>query len=238
MSVSKYPPLSVVLPCYNPPSGWSKTLITAFEELTSSLGFTPEIIIINDGGQLLSEDVQGLIKELPQTRLEAYPNNRGKGAAVRYGVEQAQGVYIIYTDIDFPYTTDSFLQIWQGLQSDKADVVVGTKDESYYEKVPAARVFISKFLRKIIGIFFRMPITDTQCGLKGFNQKGKSVMLNTTIDRYLFDLEFVYQCYRHQPALKVRAQPSRLKDNVQFRRMNYRVLLSEVWNFLQILWKR
>lgn len=232
------PLLSIVLPCYNPVADWHHHVIEAIEELRGLLGFMPELVIVNDGGQLRPADQALLQQHLPQLKLTGYADNKGKGAAVRYGVSMTKGQYVIYTDIDFPYSNESLMKVWLQLYTGQMDVVIGTKDESYYQKVPAMRVFISKFLRKLIGICFRMPITDTQCGLKGFNQRGKDIMLRTTIDRYLFDLEFVYQSYRHKPALRIGAQPSRLKEHIEFRHMNYKVLLSEGWNFLKILFQK
>src|SRR5690606_35029923 len=153
--------------------------------------------------------------------------------AVRYGVMKAESEFIIYTDIDFPYTVDSFVQIWARLQQNY-DIVAGVKDEAYYKNVPKIRVSISVFLRKVIGFFFSMPITDTQCGLKGFNERGKAVFVKTTINRYLADLEFVYKAFRSKEKLKIAAQPVSLREGVIFRRMNWKILMGEGWNFLRI----
>ncbi len=231
--------LSIVLPCYNPPQHWEQNVWVAYQEIIKELSDPPEIIVVNDGSTQAVDaaSIEFLRKKLPDFRYLTYEPNQGKGAALRHGVSQATGDWVIYTDIDFPYTTISFLNIWT-LLVQGADVALGVKDAGYYHHVPKVRVYISRGLRFLIGFFFRMPVTDTQCGLKGFNQKGRTVFLATTIQRYLCDLEFVYQCFRTKPPLKIKSYEVALKDNIQFRKMNYRILFSEGLNFMKILLKR
>src|SRR5699024_8895236 len=117
-------------------------------------------------------------------------------------------------------------------------VVIGIKNRAYYKQVPPARIFMSKVLRKLIGILFNIPITDTQCGLKGFNKKGKSVFMKTEVDRYLCDLEFVYLCFREKPALMIDKREIALRPEVEFSDMNIMTLFKEVVNLFSILSKR
>ena len=79
-----------------------------------------------------------------------------------------------------------------------------------------------------------MPITDTQCGLKGFKSEVKPVFLATTINRYLFDLEFIRNAY-NIGNYQICAIPITLNPGVHFRPMNYKVLLPEMFNFIKIL---
>lgn len=160
-----------------------------------------------------------------------YTTNRGKGYALRQGVQAASGEYVIYTDIDFPYTNESFDRIFEALKAGN-DVAIGIRGEEYYAHLPASRVRISKFLRSLIRFFLRIPTDDTQCGLKGFNQKGKEVFLQTTINRYLFDLEFVFLSARKK--LNIKTVEVELRPEITLSQMNWKVLLQEFGNFLKI----
>ncbi|RQO32418.1 glycosyl transferase [Taibaiella sp. KBW10] len=231
--------ISIVLPCYNPPEHWEQYVYEGYRVISDQIGCSPELIIVNDGS---SQDIQEAIDFL-HTKIDvltyiSYPVNKGKGAALREGVQVATTDYIIYTDIDFPYTTESFLSILEELTSHKADIAIGIKDDSYYQYLPKYRKFISKSLRKGISLCFRMPITDTQCGLKGFNKKGQALFIQTTINRYLFDLEFIYQAFRKKRNLIVSPIKISLRPNVFFRKMNLKVLAGESTNFLKILLKK
>lgn len=226
--------LSIVLPVYNPPENWEQHVIEACQVITNTLSRTPEVIIVRDGGNKLSEETFLKLKQsIPNCYCTGYEHNKGKGAALRYGIDRAKGEKIIYTDIDFPYTTESFFKIWEALQQN--DVVIGIKDTGYYEHVPKARIIISKTLRKLIGVLLRMPVTDTQCGLKGFNRQGRAIFLQTTINRYLCDLEFVYLCFKDKKGLKIASKEITLRADVAFRKMNPRILLTELSNFLSII---
>jgi len=227
-------PLSIVLPYYNPPKCWEQHVNEAYKQLREVLGFDPEVIVVNDGSTIAQDKALIFLQQnIPDFKPVGYMENRGKGAALRYGVRQAIGEKCIFTDIDMPYTHHSFVSIWDMLKTH--DIAVGIKDKDYYSHLPKSRIRISRLLRKMIGFFFRMPITDTQCGLKGFNQKGRDVFLNTTIDRYLCDLEFIYRAYRIKPPLKIMAQEVSLRAAVTFRKMDAKILFSEFFNFIKIL---
>jgi glycosyltransferase involved in cell wall biosynthesis len=232
--------LSIVLPCYHPASGWEQRVIAAWDELKKLVNGEMELIIVDDGnGNYISSATIDLLKKtIPEFNWVSYEHNRGKGYALKQGVGLAKGEIIIYTDIDFPYTTDSFLEVYKTLASGAFDVAVGIKDEAYYHQVPQVRRIISKNLRWLIRTFLKMPITDTQCGLKGFVAKVKPVFLRNTIERYLFDLEFLHAVFNRNDALRVKAIPVTLNPGIIFRKMNYKILIPEVVNFTAILFRK
>jgi hypothetical protein len=62
------------------------------------------------------------------------------------------------------------------------------------------------------------------------------LFLQTTINRYLFDLEFIRNCYKGK-TLRVKPVPVALNENVHFRKMDYRILLPEMLNFVKLIFK-
>jgi glycosyltransferase involved in cell wall biosynthesis len=156
--------------------------------------------------------------------------NRGKGFTLREGVANTRSEKVVYTDIDFPYQRENLLAIIKAL--DSADVAIGVRAEDYYHNMPAIRIWVSKTLRICIRLLLRIPTDDTQCGLKGFNNKGKQVFLTTTIDRYLFDLEFVFLAARKK--LNVQKVPVQLKEGIVLSKLNMRILWRESVNFVNV----
>lgn len=229
---------TIVLPCYNPQPRWAVRIIEQYYAIADKLRVPIEIILVNDGSTIIisDNDIHALKQAIPAFRYISYTENRGKGYALRKGIAEAQADIIIYTDVDFPYSGDSLVAIYNTLHKEGYDAAPGIKDKHYYTKVPALRRYISQALRSLIGLFFRIPFTDTQCGLKGFKKNVQPVFLSTTIDRYLFDLEFIRMLYRK--GYKVKPIPVSLNDNVVFSRMNYKLLLPELGNFLKILLKK
>ncbi len=227
------PTLSIVLPCFNPPPGWSENIVSELEWLKKSL---PEeniqLIIINDGTpseQLGKNYFDGIDDVFFYERNE----NKGKGFTLREGVSKSLASQIIYTDIDFPYERESFLAVYNALQH--CDVAIGVRSQEYYTNMPKIRVWVSKILRLLIRIFIQIPTDDTQCGLKGFNTKGEKVFLNTTIDRYLFDLEFIFLAARQK--LVIEKVPVQLKKGIVLSKSNFGILSTELYNFLKVLFR-
>ena len=230
--------VSIVLPCYNPPPGWEQIIYERYYEFCKLSGEQAQLLVVMDGKG--SRDYTDALTFLENTignlMVIAYDENRGKGYAIRQGVAAASGDLIIYTDVDFPYTADSLIAVYNGLRNEEYDVCIGVKNDSYYSHVPFLRKAISHFLRFMIRLFLSMPVTDTQCGLKGFRKNVAPIFLQTTINRYLFDLEFVRNCYKGRN-LRVKPIPVALNENVHFRKMDYRILLPELLNFMKLLFK-
>jgi glycosyltransferase involved in cell wall biosynthesis len=227
---------SLILPCYNPQQGWEQNVCASYKAFCAGVTDKVELIIVMDGK---SETVTAaatafLEANVHQLKIVQYDSNKGKGYALRKGVAAATGDIILYTDIDFPYTIDSMIAVYDGLNRNEYEVGIGVKNDAYYAHVPFLRRVISRFLRVLIKMFLSMPVTDTQCGLKGFRQKVAPLFLETKIDRYLFDLEFVHKCFKSKK-YTVMAIPVQLNENVRFRSMDYRILLPEMANFIKLL---
>jgi len=146
--------------------------------------------------------------------------------------------YTLFTDIDFPFTNASMGDMLDVLTSDRYNVTVGYRDEKYYDnKFSFFRKQLSKAFRLFLKKGLRMPITDTQCGLKGFDTRGKAKFLTTTINRYLFDFEFIYRAVKDN-SLSIGPVPVKLKDNVVFSTMRLRILFQESLNLFSVLLSR
>jgi glycosyltransferase involved in cell wall biosynthesis len=232
MSLKK---LSLVLPCYNPDKNWVFNLLKRYNEIVQCLKqYEIDIIIVNDGSsKSIDSELDQIEKKIPNCQIISYPNNKGKGYAVRQGVTAANGEYIIYTDIDFPYTNDSILEIAKRL--DLSDVTIGTRGLSYYNNIPAHRTFISKLLKFLIKALLRIPTNDTQGGLKGMRNEVKQYFLQTEINRYLFDLEFI--CIASKNKLKIALIPVVLNENTIVRKINMKVVSKEMINFFKVYTK-
>jgi glycosyltransferase involved in cell wall biosynthesis len=230
------PELSLVLPCFNPPDHWERIVVECTKSLENKLGFTIDLIIVNDGStKNVQPELLAYIKEnISRLSFLDQKVNNGKGHALRTGIEKAVGKTIIFTDIDFPYTEESFLKIYAGLQNNA--VALGHRSPDYYAHTPLFRKMISKSLRFALKSFLRLPTDDSQCGIKGFNQEGKKVFLETQINRFLFDLEFIKLISKRK--LSSTNIEVELKPGVVFSKVNMKILAKESFNFMSILFRR
>jgi len=230
--------LALILPCYNPLSGWADNVLTSLAHLQTLLpaATTVHLYLVNDGSAagIAPAEIEQLRAALPQFTYLSYPANRGKGYALRAGVAATQEPICLFTDIDFPYEETSVAALYRELLTSHCDLAVGVRDAEYYVHVPAARRRVSHLLRRLTRNLLHLPVSDTQCGLKGFNATGRSLFLQTTTNRYLFDLELIFLASR-QLRVRVQAVPVRLKPGVVFSSLNPRILLTEGSTFLRIL---
>jgi len=230
--------LDIILPAYNPLPGWEDIVIGRFQSLVKALPDVKiRLFIINDGSQRLDENHSaGVIQEvIPDLQWISYKENRGKGYALRQGVKNSTADFVVYTDIDWPYTEESMIGVIRTLMG-SADAVIGKRDENYYTHLPPARRRISRLLRNFNAKLLRLKVDDTQAGLKGFRKNIKDIFLSTTIDRYLFDLEFIY-LISAKKEIKVIGYPISLRPGITFSKMNRKILFQEARNFLKI-WLR
>lgn len=231
--------LDIILPAYNPLPGWEEIVIGRFQSLEKALpAFKITLFIVNDGSRTLDETTSNTLlrNAIPDIQWISYKDNKGKGYALREGVKKTSGDYILYTDIDWPYTEESMLGLINILDK-KTDAVIGIRDAEYYAHLPLSRRRISKLLRKINANFLRLKVDDTQAGLKGFSKKVKPIFLATTINRYLFDLEFIFLLSSKKNAVNVQGIPITLRPGITFSQMNRKILLQEARNFFKIWWK-
>jgi glycosyltransferase involved in cell wall biosynthesis len=194
-------------------------------------------ILVNDGS-----NEENIVRQLEVLRNKhipveyiSYEVNRGKGFALRHGVLTASSEYIVYTDVDFPFTDDSMYDVIHELVTDKYDIIAGFRDERYYaQKMSFFRKSLSRLFRWFIREILKMPVADTQCGLKGFNSRGRNKFLSTTINRYLFDFEFIYAAVKDK-TISIGSVQVQLKNNVVFSTMRLKILIQESFNLLRVL---
>lgn len=232
--------LDIVVPCFNPRSGWETILAAGIANIKAQLpeGALNSVILVNDGSTsgVSEKAVENLIGSCPEVKLIEYTQNKGKGYAVRKGVKSSEASLQIYTDIDIPYVEESVVQFYQLLANNEADVIVASRGDSYYNSLSTFRRILSKSLRWLNGLLFGLKIKDTQGGLKGFNAKGREVFLQTKVNRYLFDLEFIQKASKTE--LRLKAMDVQLKPDIVLPSPSPTILLKELHNFISLLISR
>jgi glycosyltransferase involved in cell wall biosynthesis len=221
--------LDIILPCYNPHEGWTDELLTQFAALQMSLsGVRIHLIIVNDGSTQVI-DKQHFIK-IKQQHLTT---NRGKGNAVREGLKHTQSPFQLYTDIDFPFQKEAMIAAYKALQ-EGVDVVIGNRKTSYETQLRPYRKMLSIGSHWFNKYLLGLPYIDTQGGMKAFNALGRKEMLDTRIDRYLFDTEFVMRCSQH-PSIKIQEVPIETREGIYLSEMGFAVLRKEFGNIMRLL---
>jgi glycosyltransferase involved in cell wall biosynthesis len=199
-----------------------------------------ELYLVNDGSKsgIRPEDIALLEREIKGFTYIDSPVNQGKGGALRDAVRQTTGKWVIYTDADYPYLIENAVDMFHLLSTDAADVVVGVRDEQYYDQLPLGRKIFSLSLKVMNYLFFpQLKVKDTQSGLKGFNQKGKEIFLQTRIPAFLFDMEFLVLASKN-PDIRIHWIYVQAREGIVFSTMRAKTIMTELYNFTTILFRR
>jgi glycosyltransferase involved in cell wall biosynthesis len=169
--------LTILMPCLNEVRTLGTCILMAQRYIQSS-SVRGEILIADDGS---TDGSQDLARSLG-ARVVDVPV-RGYGAALCYGSSAARGRYVIMADSDASYDLehlDAFLcQLRQG-----ADLVMGNRFTGGIAPgaMPWKNRFIGNPVLSGIGrLFFRCPVRDLHCGIRGYSKDAfKRMDLRTT----------------------------------------------------------
>lgn len=197
-----HPPveISVVIPAYNEALRIGHTLKRVYEYFK---GRSFEILVVDDGSV---DDTIEEVKshQIPGLRLISYEKNQGKGYAVKQGILQSQGRYVLLTDADLSTPIEYFEQLF--LHIHEAPLVIGSrgmKESQVSNQV--LRVWLGKTGNKLIQLI--LPgIKDTQCGFKLF-QGGcaRKIFAMQQLRGFGFDFEILFIAQRQN--LEIREIP-------------------------------
>lgn len=159
--------VSVVLPCLNEAETVA-TVVTKAKNCLERLGVNGEVIVADngstDGSQDLSRSAGARVIDVPI---------RGYGAALQAGIAGAKGTYVIMADADDSYAVDDLGPFLDALRGG-ADLVMGNRFAGGIQRgaMPFLHRYLGNPVLSLLGRrFFRVPISDFHCGIRGFSRE-------------------------------------------------------------------
>ncbi len=163
--------LSVIAPVYNEELIIEES-VRKLREAMANIDVPWELILVDDG----STDQTNTIlcqatKDDERITVLHYKENRGRGFALRTGLNQSSGTYIVTTEADLNYGKEIISRLWNALQDTQADVVIASPymRGGKLENVPWKRAFLSRIGNRILRMSVPTNISTVSGMVRGYN---------------------------------------------------------------------
>jgi glycosyltransferase involved in cell wall biosynthesis len=178
--------LSVIIPCYNE----IKTIDAIVDAVNSSPYPDKEIIIVDDCSRDGTTDKlkNDIVPSGRVAKVLYHDVNRGKGAALRTGIQAATGDLVIIQDADLEYDPNEYSKLVAPILRNQADVVFGSR----FAGGEAHRVLYywhrlgNGVLTTLSNMFTNLDLTDMETGYKIFRRE---IIQKITIEENRFGFE-------------------------------------------------
>ncbi len=131
-------PVAAIIPAYN-----EESTISHVVEVLMRSPLLSEVIVVSDG----STDRTAHLAKVAGAKVLELPENRGKGAALFYGVAHTEAAIVVFFDADLrDVSLDHVERLVLPVQSGAASMMIGLRDRGF------PMTWVSKYLPKISGM--------------------------------------------------------------------------------------
>jgi glycosyltransferase involved in cell wall biosynthesis len=183
--------LSVIVPVFNERS----TVAEIVRRMRSvELPVEREIVVVDDG----SDDGTGaVLTQLRDStvRVIAHPQNRGKGASIRTGLESATGDLVLVQDADLEYDPEDWPRLLAPVLKGRARVVYGSRFTGERRNMLFLHWVGNRFLSLVTNVLYNSTLSDMETCYKLFDRRVlDGIRLHS--DRFDFEPEFTAKVLR------------------------------------------
>lgn len=190
--------ISVIIPDKNQSKTFLPNLKNVFLPYLDSMGLTYDVLIVADGSSKEEWDILKKQDFPAHVHLLEDEGLKGKGNAIKKGILNANGDYILFFDADAATDIHVFDEFKKDLG--KVDALIASRDakgSKYGRKQPFMRRLTHFGARMVVKAKFHMKgVKDTQCGFKCFRASlAKEIAKRQIITGFAFDVEYLYFCH-------------------------------------------
>jgi dolichyl-phosphate beta-glucosyltransferase len=235
--LKNHPELSIVIPAYNEQDRIIPTLTKTLAYLKLQ-PYASQIVVVSDGSKDQTAEVaRGFGDAAANVELDVleYHPNRGKGYAVRHGMQHGHGRVLLFMDADYAVPIE-YCERGLALIAAGCDVAIASRAVSgaiieQYQSLP--RMLSGKIYTLIQNCYLGIDYPDTQCGFKMFTQAAaKALFPRQRLHSVIFDPEILFLAKRM--GLKVAQFPVQW-THVADSRIQYDSLRKSLFVFQELL---
>jgi len=158
--------ISLIIPLYNEEENvllYERELFPTIASISIDCGEKFEYIFIDDGSTDRTRDLlEKIMRDLPDALLITHGRNKGLGAALRTGIQNAKGELMIILDADLTFRPENIKDLLTGYRKSDADCVSGSPylNEDHLKNVAIHRLVISKTINGIYRLLLGKNITS------------------------------------------------------------------------------
>lgn len=157
--------VSIIIPCYNEEESVGSVL-RGVKALC--LGCEKEIIAVDDGSTDRSSKI---IEEFTDVIPIRHNTNRGKGAALRSGIENCTGEIVVMLDADCEHCPEDMPMLLGPVFEGKADAVLGSRFLSSPNGMSRVHFLGNKVLALVASLLYRHKLTDITSGYRAIRRE-------------------------------------------------------------------
>jgi uncharacterized membrane protein YbhN (UPF0104 family) len=193
--------VSVVLPAYNEADTIEGTVSTTLTTLASFLPEdTYEVIVAEDGCSDRTPEIATRLADEDSRVRHVHSDDRlGRGGALEYAFERADGDTLVYFDTDLATDMSHLEELVDAVRVDGYDVATGSRwmPENRADR-PAKRGIPSFSYNTLVRTVLRSDLRDHQCGFKAFDRQALETLLPLVQDEHWFwDTELLVKAQRN-----------------------------------------
>jgi glycosyltransferase involved in cell wall biosynthesis len=220
--------LSVIIPVFNE--------VENIEEILKRVKATKkadEIVVVDDGSQDGTRDILKKLDGKENVRVILHEKNQGKGAAVRTGMDAAQGEILLIQDADLEYDPRDYATLLQPLDEGIADVVYGSRFLGGPRRVAMYwHMVANKLLTFMTNILYNTILSDMETGYKVFRRKVVEGM-KLRSKRFDFEPEFTAKVLKRHYRIYEVPISFNPRDYSQGKKIKLKDAFEAVWTLLK-----
>ena len=185
----------VLIPAYEP----EESFINLIKEL-SKTDF--EIVVVDDGS---GKNFKKIFDEVSKySKVISYPNNQGKGYALKQGLKYIKDKYTSYVvvtmDCDGQHTIEDASKLSDISIKNPKSLILGKRLRN--EKTPLRSKLGNSITRFIYKITTGLDVYDTQTGLRAFTDELMELLIDIDGNRYEYEMNVLLVCSSNKIKIK------------------------------------